>query len=75
MGLLTKREDWAHKLKDLFLNDHEMQYVSTLFVDVALAGRTVAVTVFVSGRGVMVGCMRVLNDHEMEYVSMLSIHV
>ena len=28
MGLLAKREDWIHKLKELFMNDHEMEYVS-----------------------------------------------
>jgi hypothetical protein len=29
VGLLTKRQDWVHKLKELFLNDHEMEYVSS----------------------------------------------
>ena len=28
VGLLSKREDWVHKLKELFMNDHEMEYVS-----------------------------------------------
>ena len=29
VGLLTKREDWVHKLRELFMNDHEMDYVSS----------------------------------------------
>lgn len=28
VGLLTRRKDWDHKLQELFLNDHEMEYVS-----------------------------------------------
>ncbi len=27
VGLLEKREDWDKKLRELFLNDHEMEYV------------------------------------------------
>ena len=28
MGLLARRQDWDRKLQELFLNDHEMEYVS-----------------------------------------------
>ena len=30
VGLLTRRDDWDKKLQELFLNDHEMEYVSHL---------------------------------------------
>ena len=28
VGLLERRDDWDKKLHELFLNDHEMEYVS-----------------------------------------------
>lgn len=30
VGLLSKREDWDVYLRELFMNDHEMEYVSSL---------------------------------------------
>ncbi len=35
IGLLEKREDWDKKLRELFLNDHEMEYVSVQFTELS----------------------------------------
>ena len=36
VGLLEKREDWDSKLRDLFLNDHEMEYVSMQIIYIVI---------------------------------------
>ena len=39
VGLLAKREDWVHKLKELFMSDHEMEYVSEHYKRVCIVAR------------------------------------
>ena len=36
VGLLAKREDWDKKLQELFMNDHEREYVCSLCVCVCV---------------------------------------